>query len=139
MGRIEQLKRRMISWEFVRFCAVGVANTVHHYVWYISLSHWITYEIANMMAFLAAMIGSYYLNSYLTFRTTPSLRSFFRFPLVYVPQMIAAYMVPYLSIRYFAINAYAVPLISIIFLWPITFLLMRFVLCGKDYAGGNPA
>lgn len=135
MEWIERGRRRLITWEFVRFCAVGVTNTLHHYVWYIFLSWWISYEMANVFAFFAAMIGSYYLNNYLTFRTRPSLKRFIRFPLAYFPQMVAAYAVPYICIRYFAINAYAIPLISTLVLLPVTFLLMRFLLCGHYYTG----
>lgn len=116
---------------FVKFCGVGFINTAHHYVWYILLSTVISYELANIVAFLAAMIGSFYLNNYITFKVRPTLRAFFLFPSVYIPQLVLSYFVPYICIKYFEINVYWIPAITTIAVLPITFLCMRRVLREK--------
>jgi putative flippase GtrA len=128
MSWLRSLYRYLFRDEFVRFCLVGIVNTMHHYLWYVPLTWLTSSEIANTLAFFAAMIGSFYLNNYLTFKTVPSLKRFLRFPVTYIPQLIAAYLVPFIGVRYFNTNVYIVPIITTLSVLPLTYWLMRFVL-----------
>jgi putative flippase GtrA len=132
MNWLNNLCQKLFKYEFMRFCLVGVINTIHHYLWYVPLTWWISCEIANIIAFFAAMFGSFYLNHYLTFKTVPSLGSFLCFPATYIPQLIAAYLVPFIGVRYFNTNIYLVPIITTISALPLTYWLMRYLLSNKS-------
>src|SRR4051794_28683661 len=70
----------------IRFCIVGVINTGTYYALYLLFLHgfgWI-FLVSHVTAFILSMIGSYFLNTYFTYKTKPSLKKFFQFPLTYV-------------------------------------------------------
>jgi putative flippase GtrA len=67
--------------EFVRFGLIGMANTLLHGTvlsFLVEFAH-IAVVPSNMAAFLVSNIFSYFANAALTFRTTPSLRSYLKF------------------------------------------------------------
>ena len=60
-----------ISKESLRFIFVGLVNTIHHYLWYLFFTEWLSvpYIISHWLAFVISMIGSFYMNTYFTYRT----------------------------------------------------------------------
>ncbi|MGH8960842.1 MAG: GtrA family protein, partial [Jatrophihabitantaceae bacterium] len=65
----------------LRFAGVGIVNTGMYYGCYLLLRTQVTYLIAHVCAFVVAMVASYFLNCFVTFRTAPRWRTFLLFPL----------------------------------------------------------
>lgn len=65
----------------IRFGLVGVVNTAVYYSCYLVLSRELSYLLAHVLSTLLAMLGSYFLNCFFTFRISPSWRTFVLFPL----------------------------------------------------------
>jgi len=62
----------MIFKQFTRFCVIGVGNTVVDlglYLWLTREWHW-HYAVANVVAFVVANAGSFWLNRHWTFAAT---------------------------------------------------------------------
>lgn len=91
----EQLKRKFpLGHQFVKFSAVGAANTILDFAIYIGLTR--SFEImrhyflgANLIAFAIATTSSFFLNKYFTFKNNGSdlIRQYIRFwsvALVYI-------------------------------------------------------
>ncbi len=71
-----------MSREFIRFVAVGVANTAVYYaIYYLFLQIIeIHYLISHGIAVWLSMIFSYFLNVFFTYNVKPSWQTFFLFP-----------------------------------------------------------
>lgn len=67
--------------QLARFALVGAVNTGTYYGCYLVLLHWLPYIAAHVLAFALSMTGSFFLNSYFTYRTRPTWRKFLLFPL----------------------------------------------------------
>lgn len=64
----------------MRFAVVGVVNTTVYYGSYLLLRLVVPYIAAHLIAIVVAMVGSFLLNCYWTFRTPPTWRKFALFP-----------------------------------------------------------
>jgi|GEM_PF-554626 len=120
-----------ITKEFYRFVVVGVLNTVHHYLWYLTLKNWIAFDIANVIAYVMSTIGSFFLNCYFTYKVKPSFKKFFQYPIVSAFQLLIAYIIPKVSVELFGINDIVAPLLTVVSV-PIVFILSRYVLKKED-------
>ncbi|MCY9592013.1 GtrA family protein [Paenibacillus chitinolyticus] len=121
------LKNRFFSAEFIRFGIVGVFNTLHHYLWFFVFGVFLNYDFANVFAFIISMIGSFYLNCYFTYKVRPTFKKFIKFPLVYLVQIIMAYLIPKIGVEIFNVKEIFVPLLTS-FSIPVVFLLSRYIL-----------
>jgi putative flippase GtrA len=72
---------RLLAGQVVRFALVGVVNTATYYVLYLLLREPLGYLAAHVVAFALSTVGSFLLNSYVTYRTRPTWRKFALFPL----------------------------------------------------------
>ncbi len=66
---LQDLYRKETFWQFVRFCVVGIFNTIIDYGVYLFFSRSIGlfFLYANMLAILVAMTFSFFVNKYWTF------------------------------------------------------------------------
>jgi putative flippase GtrA len=89
------------------------------------------------MAFVFANIGAYFLNTIFTFKEKPSVRSFLKFPVVSIAQLLINYLVPaafvYWSIEY----VFFVPILSTVICLPLVFLLTKFAIKGSVVSRKN--
>lgn len=76
--------RREQLGQIFRFALVGGVNTGTFYVIYLLLHPWLPYFAAYTLAFLLAMVGSFFMNTYFTYRTRPTWKKFLLFPLTNV-------------------------------------------------------
>lgn len=114
--------------KFIKYCMTGVFNTVHHYVWFLLLSPVIGYAFSNLVSFVIANIASFFINSFFTFRVTPSVRSFIKYPSVMVVQAVIAYLVPTLCLVFFPSSKWFVPFITTLINLPIGYILTKKVI-----------
>jgi len=125
----------------LRFATVGVLNTGIYYGLYLVLRLTVPYLVAHVCAFLLAMVGSYFLNCYFTFRTHPSWRSFWLFPLSYVVNLLVSTVGLFVLVQHLGMDERlaAVPAAAIAI--PFTFLMAQFALTGgqREQPRSGPA
>lgn len=118
--------------ETIRFIIVGFINTFHYYLWYLLFTGLIQipYIISHIVAFLISMIGSFYLNTYFTYGTKPSLKKFFQFPLTYIVNIVVSTSSLYVLVDMFNMNNKIAPLLASAIAIPFTFIISRKILKG---------
>lgn len=68
-------------WQLIRFGLVGAVNTGSCLALFWLLHPALPYLAAFSVAYLLSMVGSFFLNTYFTYRTRPTWRKFLLFPL----------------------------------------------------------
>jgi putative flippase GtrA len=116
----------------VRFGLVGVINTGVYYGVYLILRTVLPYLVAHVIAFLLAMVGSYFLNCWFTFRTRPTLRKFLLFPLSNATNFTITSVGLYLLVDIGHVNEKISPLIAAAAAIPVTYVVARYVLVGPE-------
>lgn len=121
---------KFLNSEVFRFLVVGVANTLNYYVLYLLLNHvfQFNYLAAHITAFIISMVGSFYLNSYYTYRSRPSLSKFLKFPLTYVVNIVVSTASIYILVDLLGINETVSPLIATLIAIPFTFVISKKIL-----------
>lgn len=115
----------------VRFGLVGVVNTGVYFGLYLLLKLAVPYLAAHVLAFVPAMVGSYFLNCRFTFRTKPSLRTFLLFPLSNATNFVVTTAGLYVLVAWFALDQGIAPLLASAVAIPFTFIVARLVLLGR--------
>jgi putative flippase GtrA len=125
---------KMISFlftpEFWRFVIVGFINTFNYYVFYLLFTHLLSidYLIAHILGFLISMVGSFYLNSYYTYKTKPTLKKFLHFPLTYVLNIVISTSAIYILVDMLGMNKDVSPLLASVIAIPFTFFASKLIL-----------
>lgn len=115
-----------------RFTIVGFINTGVYYGFYLLFRLVMPYLAAHLVATLIAMVGSFFLNTYWTFRTKPTWRKFAIFPLTNLTNYVVQTVGVVLLVETLAIDERIAPLFAAVFAIPITFLLSRKILLERD-------
>ncbi|MCZ2859582.1 GtrA family protein [Blastococcus sp. VKM Ac-2987] len=118
----------------VRFAVVGVVNTGVYYGTYLLLSLVTHYLVAHLGAILVAMVGSFLLNCYWTFRTRPTWRKLALFPLTNATNYVMTTVGVVVLVEWFAVDERLAPLLAAVAAIPVTFLLSRRLLTGRPAA-----
>lgn len=87
-NKLNKLFKIIISEKFIRFCIIGVINTIIHLIVYNSLRGEYGGTIATTMAFIIASLFSYFANSLYTYKTPIKKKTFFLAMLVFVLKLI---------------------------------------------------
>jgi len=121
---------RYINHEFLKFIIVGGINTGHYYVIYLLCLHVFHahYFLAHIIGFASSFIGSFFLNSYITYQVKPTLAKFIRFPLTQVVNVLSSTSFIFMFIEWFQMSSNLAPLVAVIFTVPITFIVTRRIL-----------
>lgn len=119
--------------ETIRFIMVGFFNTFHYYMWYLLFTELFSfhYLVSHWLGFIISMIGSFYLNTYYTYRTKPSWKKFLQFPFTYVVNIAVSSFVLFLLKDWLAFENWLAPIIASGVAIPFTFLLSRKILRGE--------
>jgi putative flippase GtrA len=122
--------------QFIRFVIVGLINTFNYYVLYLLLYHLVSldYMFAHIIAFLFSMIGSFYLNSYFTYKVKPTLKKFLQFPLTYVVNITVTTFAIWLFVDVIGWSETLSPLLATVLAIPFTFVVSKFILTGNTKA-----
>lgn len=125
---VKKLIRKSINSEFFRFLLVGVSNTLVTYVVYLLLLPLLPYLYAYTLSYCVAVVNSYFMNVLFVFRNKVSLRSFLKFPFVYVAQYFLGASILWLLVGKMGLAPAWAMVVVIIVTVPITFLASSFVL-----------
>ncbi|MFI6083729.1 GtrA family protein [Streptomyces sp. NPDC051217] len=118
--------------QLIRFALVGVVNTGSYYACYLVLLTWLPYVAAHVVAFVLSMIGSFFLNSYFTYRTRPTWRKFLLFPLTNAANFTITTCGVYLLVDVLEFSSTYAPLIAAAAAIPITFVVSRTIMLRPD-------
>lgn len=77
--RIHQMLHSDKFWQFVRFAVNGCLSSAIHYGVYCLLLLWTYENIAYVTGYIVSFISNFFLTSYFTFRTKPTLKRFIGF------------------------------------------------------------
>lgn len=116
----------------IRFLIAGGLNTGLTFVLYWALLLIMSYRPAYAISFAAGIIFSYFVNTRFVFKTTHNLRKLVLFPLVYLFTYCVGAFVLQISIARFNVDPRAAPFISICATLPLTYLLTKLVLTGRN-------
>lgn len=114
----------------IRFAFVGAFNTGVYYSTYLLLGLATHYLVAHLGAIAVAMVGSFFLNTYWTFRTRPTWRKFLLFPLTNATNYVMTTVGVVVLVEWLRVDERVAPLIAAVAAIPVTFLLSRRVLTG---------
>lgn len=116
---------------FVRFLAVGLANTLATYALYRLLLHWLGYRTSYTLSFLAGIVIAYELNRIVVFRAPRSGASMVAVPAIYAVQYVIGLGIVTAAVEWLDVPRQWAPLLSIAVTVPMTFLLNRWVFTGS--------
>ena len=116
--------------QFWKFNMVGILNTVNYYILYMIFKEVfkMNYMNAHLLGFFISMIGSFYLNSYFTYRVKPTLKKFLKFPLTYVVNILVSTLAIYILVQLLSISDNIAPIIATIIAIPFTFVISKIIL-----------
>lgn len=114
--------------QIVRFALVGGVNTATFYGFYLALHPWLPYFAAFTVAFLLSMVGSFFLNTYFTYRTRPTWRKFLLFPLTNLTNYVVTSVGVYALVEWAHMNDKIAPLVAAAAAIPFTYVLSRRIL-----------
>jgi putative flippase GtrA len=113
---------------FSRYLVVGVANTVVYYGCFLLLHRALPYFGAHLLAFGVAMVVSFLLNSWWTFRVRPTWRKFLMFPLSNAANFVVTSGGVVALVELGGVPERIAPLIAAAAAVPVTFWLARVIL-----------
>jgi putative flippase GtrA len=114
--------------QILRFALVGVVNTGTYYGLYLALLTVLPYVAAHVAAFLLSMVGSFFLTSYFTYRTRPTLRKFLLFPLTNAANFVVTTTGVYLLVGVGGFDSTYAPLVAAAAAIPVTFVVSRTIM-----------
>ncbi|WP_432125793.1 GtrA family protein [Streptomyces sp. bgisy082] len=128
--------RRARLAEIFRFGLVGGVNTGTFFGCYLLLHPWMPYFAAYSLAFLLSMIGSFFLNTYFTYRTRPTWKKFALFPLTNVTNYLVQSVGLYALVTWAGMDDRIAPLVAAVVAIPFTYLISQRILVPR---GTDPA
>lgn len=114
-----------LNTEFIRFVVVGVINTAVYYGIYLFFHNFfsVSYLIAHLIGFFISLNVSFFLNNYVTYKTKPSWKTYFMYPLTQLVNFSVSTALIYVFVEFFHVSSNIAPFAALLFTVPITFLV----------------
>jgi HAD superfamily phosphoserine phosphatase-like hydrolase len=123
---IKKLKAIFYSRDFLYFLAIGIINTVNGTIFAYLYSLIFNVNAAFMAGYLTSLTISYFLNSFITFRSSLTPLKYIKFCISYIPNFIIQNLAVILFYNLFGWHKLIAYLLAAIIGIPVTFLLMKF-------------
>ncbi|MDP9219936.1 MAG: GtrA family protein [Actinomycetota bacterium] len=115
----------------LRFGFVGVLNTGIYYTCYLLLRLSVQYLVAHVCATAIAMVCSYFLNCYITFRIRPHWKTFVLFPLSNAFNFVITTVGLNVSVQWLGVDERIAPLPMAVLAIPLTYLATHYLMLGR--------
>ncbi|MFK8846976.1 GtrA family protein [Streptomyces sp. Ac-502] len=112
----------------LRFAVVGGVNTLTFYGCYLALHPWMPYFAAYTIAFVFSMVGSFFLNTYFTYRTRPTWKKFLLFPLTQLTNYVVQSAGLVVLVNWCGLGTRIAPLVAAVIAIPFTYLVSTRIL-----------
>ena len=112
----------------LRFGSVGVVNTAIYFSLYLLLHRSAPYLVAHLSATAIAMVCSYFLNCFLTFKVRPQWRTFLLFPLSNVANVVVTTLGLPIAIGACGLDERIAPLPVALVAIPVTYAVVELVM-----------
>jgi putative flippase GtrA len=124
----------IINPQWIRFVIVGFVNTLNYYMLYLILIHLIecNYLFSHIIAFALSMIGSFFMNTYFTYNTRPTLKKFLQFPFTYLVNITVTTLGVYILVDLCGFDKHVAPLVASLIAIPFTFIVSKKVLLSSS-------
>lgn len=119
---------KKLSFQFLRFVAIGGVNTFSTALISTLLSRALAYNISFVIGYAAGLVISFFLNSIFTFGRRPTLKKFILFPLSYVPNFAVQYLSVVLLVEILCLSSTLAYFLAAVIGVPVTFIIMRFLI-----------
>ncbi|MFF2650156.1 glycosyltransferase [Streptomyces sp. NPDC058045] len=114
--------------QFLTFGSIGIVNTAVYMGVFATLNRWIPYLVAHVIGFAVSVVGSFFLNSYVTCRTRPTWRAFLRFPLSALVNMVSSGALLFLGVHSLGMEKNIAALTAGVLATPLSFLIARWAI-----------
>lgn len=124
-------------WPFIKFCLVGVVNTLVSYVVYLALHLVMPYMVAFVLGWAVGVVVSFLLNCRFTYHVKPTWRGFLLFPLSSIPNIVLSSAGVLLMVEVFGWDQRIAPLVATLLAVPISYAIARTILVRPMSAAGT--
>ncbi len=128
INALRLLLNRFFNKQFIRFLAIGGANTLATYIVYLAILRWVSYPFAYTLSMILGIIFAYLGNTIFVFKTAISWSTFLQYPLIYAIQYLMGLALFLIEIQLLGISDYLAPLINVMLMIPFTYLMNQVVL-----------
>lgn len=117
--------RQFMNHEFNKFFIVGIVNSCFYYSLYLVGLHLLSlqYIVAHFAAVVISMVGSFFLNSYVTFGVKPTWKKFFCYPLTQLVNIFVTLIMLFLLVEGLRLDSSLAPIAALVVTVPITFIV----------------
>ncbi|MFI6859532.1 glycosyltransferase [Streptomyces sp. NPDC050421] len=124
--------------QFIVFAMIGVVNTAVYLAVYATLNNWIPYLASHVIGYCVSIVGSFLLNSFITLRIRPTWRSFLRYPLSSLVNLVLSGALLYIGVSHLGIGKNIAALAAGILATPFSFLVARWAITSGAAASLPP-
>ncbi len=117
----------------------GGINTAFTYALYLLLDLVLSYRVAFTASYIVGVVFAYFYNSLVAFKTPLSLKKFLQFPAVYLVQYLLSIGLLEVFVQVLRVNTTLAPIYVLIIVTPVTYLLSKLIIKGKNPPGGHQA
>ncbi len=116
-----------------RFILTGGFNTFNYYLMFLILFGFasIEYLVAHICAFLYSAFCSFFITTMYTFGERPTLRTFIKFPITFLPNLIISTLGTIVFVNTGLLDAKYASIVAMFAAIPITFVVSKIVVTGN--------
>ncbi|WP_077302509.1 GtrA family protein [Virgibacillus pantothenticus] len=120
--------------EFLRFIIIGVVNTINYYAVYLLLHlvFDVYYLAAHITGFMVSLVGSFFLNTYFTFKVKPTWGKFLKFPITQLFNFSVTSLFVFVFTELFHVDSKITPLLAVFITVPMTFVVTGKILKRRE-------
>jgi len=115
----------------------GGINTALTYGLYLVLNLVLSYRVAYTISYLIGIVFAYFYNSLVAFNSPLSVKKFVQFPVVYLVQYLLSIGLLEVFVQALGVSATLAPVFVLIMVTPVTYLLSKWILKGKNQPTGK--
>ena len=124
-----KIKERFLTKQFLTFGIIGVINTlVSQGLYMVLVGMEVAVGTASILSDVLSMIGSYFMNTYFTYKQKPTWKSAVTFPLSYIPGIIISALMVVLVVDILHAPKMFAKILSLPLYIPVNFLCMSFIM-----------